>query len=144
MVTHSLEKFVVLTSMALLFACGTSTSEPGASSDAGPSGTSTCDPVAFATLNAAGSNAKVCAATIRCIGDKCLSAARECAGPDYASGVYAGTCATYYGCVKTCKCVKSCVDQCTPDSIGCSECLSYKLGYGCTVPCATEIASCGT
>jgi len=121
---------------ALQLACGSSTSGSGASAGI-------CDPVAFATLNAAGSNAKVCAATIKCIGDKCSDAAKECAGPDWASGVYAGTCGSYYDCVKSCKCVKTCVDQCDPGTTACSECLSYKLGYGCTIPCASDIASCG-
>ena len=128
---------------SVLLACGSSASSPGTTGDAGTPGAAACDPVAFATLNAAGSNAKVCAATTQCIANKCAAAAGECAGPDYASGVYAGTCGGYYGCVKDCKCVKTCVDQCDPGTVACSECLSYKLGYGCTLPCATEIASCG-
>ena len=138
MFMDSLRGILVVESALLLLACGSSASNPGT-----PSGSS-CDPVAFATLNSAGSNAKVCAATIRCIGDKCSAAAKECAGPDYATGVYAGTCGGYYDCVKRCNCVKTCADQCDPGTPACSECLSYKLGYGCTLPCATEIASCGT
>ena len=127
---------------ALQLACGSSTTSPGTAGDSGASG-GNCDPVAFATLNAAGSNTKVCAATIKCIGDKCSDAAKECAGADWASGVYAGTCGSYYDCVKSCNCVKTCVDQCDPVTTACSECLSYKLGYGCTIPCASDIASCG-
>ena len=128
---------------SVLLACGSSTSSPGTGTDSGaPSGA--CDPVAFATLNSAGSNAKVCPAFIQCMGDKCSAAAQECAGPDYSKGVYAGTCGSYYDCVKTCNCVKTCVDKCIPDTSDCSACLLYTLGYGCTLPCASAVTSCGS
>jgi hypothetical protein len=129
-------------SSLVLMACGSSTSDPGTPS--GPASGSTCDPVTFATLNTAGSNAKVCAAMIQCVGDRCSASAKECAGPDWTTGVFAGKCGSYYDCVKTCKCVKACVDKCDVPSVDCAECLSYKLGYGCTMPCAPELMSCGT
>jgi hypothetical protein len=100
--------------------------------------------VAFATLHAAGSNAKVCPAFVQCLGSKCGDDAKECAGPDYASGNYAGTCGAYYDCVKTCNCQKACVDTCDVGTPACAECLGLKLGYGCTMPCASEVASCGS
>jgi hypothetical protein len=94
-------------------------------------------------LNTAGSNAKVCAATTQCIASSCADTAKECAGPDYASGVYAGTCGSYFDCVKTCNCQKACVDKCDPGTLDCASCLSVKLGLGCTLTCASAVASCG-
>jgi hypothetical protein len=131
----------VLGSLSLVSGCGSSTS--GTDPAGGGSGGS-CNPVAFATLNSAGSNAKVCSAFVQCLGDKCLANAKECAGPDYATGVYTGTCGSYYDCVKTCNCAKACVDKCSPGTLDCAECLSYKLGYGCTIPCGSEVTSCGS
>jgi hypothetical protein len=95
-------------------------------------------------LNTANSNAKVCAATIQCIGSQCADTAKRCAGPDYATGVYAGTCGSYFDCVKACKCEKTCVDKCDPGTPDCASCLSIDLGMGCTLKCVAEIASCGT
>jgi hypothetical protein len=133
----------------LALGCGSSGSDDssggGGSGGSGSSGSQStmCDPVAFATINSANSNAKVCSAFVQCLGSKCGDKAKECAGPDYASGKYTGTCAAYYDCVKTCQCEKTCVGQCKPDSLDCAECLSTKLGYACTMPCASELASCG-
>ncbi len=103
----------------------------------------TCDPLAFAMLNTARSDAKVCAATTACIGSKCAEAAQECAGPDYKAQSYTGTCGTYLDCVKGCRCAKDCVDACDPGTLDCATCLSVKLGLGCVLTCASEIASCG-
>jgi hypothetical protein len=94
-------------------------------------------------LNVYSSNAKVCAATVRCIADSCSDTAKECAGPDWASGVYTGTCGSYFDCVKSCNCQKACVDKCDPGTLDCSSCISSKLGMGCTMTCASKIASCG-
>ena len=103
-----------------------------------------CDPVAFAMLNVANSNAKLCAAIPSCIAKSCNTDAVRCAGAGYATFKYdGGVCAQYYSCVKTCNCVKSCVDQCDPDSLDCASCLSVSMGMGCTLTCATDIASCG-
>jgi hypothetical protein len=137
MIENILRGIFVLGSMSLVAACGSSSSDTGTSSG------STCDPVAFAMLNTAGSNAKVCAATIQCISSQCSDTAKECAGPDYASGVYAGTCGSYFDCVKGCKCEKTCVDTCDPGTTDCASCLSIDLAMGCTLKCITEIASCG-
>jgi hypothetical protein len=130
--------------LAVFLGCGSSDSGNN-SGDGGTGGQgSSCDPVAFATINATGSNAKVCSAFVQCLGSKCGDKAKECAGPDYASGTYAGTCGAYYDCVKACNCEKSCVDKCNPGTMDCATCLSSKLGYGCTIPCASELLSCGT
>ena len=147
MLRHTLQILVGTLGLAVIVGCGSSDSDNSGSGGSGGSTSSaqssSCDPVAYATINAAGSNAKVCPAFVKCLGTTCGDKAKECAGPDYASGTYAGTCGSYYDCVKTCKCEKSCVDQCKPDSIDCATCLSSKLGYGCTIPCASELASCG-
>jgi len=120
----------------LLVSCGSSATDPG-------SATAACNPLAFAMLNTAGSNAKVCAATVACIDDHCADMAKECAGPDYKAMSYAGTCGDYLNCVKQCNCVKSCVDKCDPGTLDCASCMSTKLGMGCTMTCASQIASCG-
>lgn len=130
---------LVFCALSVLAACGGSSG----SSDGGSSSSATCDPVAFAMLNTAGSNAKVCPATTQCIASSCSDTAKECAGPDYASGVYAGTCGGYFDCVKTCNCQKACVDKCDPGTLDCASCLSVRLGLGCTLTCASAIASCG-
>jgi hypothetical protein len=135
---RSFKLFVLCSALATALACGSSTP-----SNSGGN-TTICDPVAFAMLNVAGSNAKLCAAIPACIADNCAATAKECAGPDYASGVYAGTCASYFACVKACKCDKTCVNACTPDSLDCASCVSSKLGMGCTLTCSSAIASCGT
>jgi hypothetical protein len=140
MLKNSLRTLVGIIGLTALVGCGSSDS--GDNAGGGGSGAS-CDPVAFATLNAAGSNAKVCSAFVQCLGSKCAEAAKECAGPDFASGKYTGTCAGYYDCVRTCDCQKACVDKCDPGTIACAECLGTKLSYGCTMPCASEVASCG-
>lgn len=119
-----------------LAACGSSTLEP-------PNAAATCNPLAFAMLNTAGSNAKVCAATVACIDARCAETAKECAGPDYKTMTYAGACGDYLNCVKGCNCVKACVDACDPGTLECATCLSTKLAMGCTMTCASEIASCG-
>ena len=142
MLKHRLQTIVALLGLAALAGCGSS--ESGSNLGGGGSQTSSCDPVAFATLNAAGSNAKVCSAFVQCLGNKCGDHAKECAGPDYASGKYTGTCGAYYDCVKTCNCQKACVDKCDVGTPACAECLGTKLGYGCTLPCASEVASCGS
>ena len=139
MKSNSLPSVLVFCALSALAACGGSSG----SNDGGSSSGATCDPVAFAMLNTAGSNAKVCAATTQCIASSCADAAKECAGPDYASGVYAGTCGSYFDCVKTCKCQKACVDKCDPGTLDCASCLSVKLALGCTLTCASAIASCG-
>jgi hypothetical protein len=122
--------------LVLSAACGSSTSDSG---NAG-----ICDPLAFAMLNTANSDAKVCDATIKCIDSQCSDAAKECAGPDYKSQSYTGTCASYLNCVKGCNCAKACVDKCDPGTVDCSECLSLDLAFGCTLKCVSEIASCGS
>ena len=139
MKSSSLQKILVACALIGPVACGGSSS----SNDGGSSSSATCDPVAFAMLNTAGSNAKVCAATTQCIASSCADTAKECAGPDYASGAYAGTCASYFACVKTCHCQKACVDKCDPETLDCASCLSVKLALGCTLTCASAIASCG-
>jgi len=133
---NSLRGIFVVGSVSLLLACGSSNSDGGT-----PSG-STCDPVAFTMLNIAGSDAKVCAATSQCIASQCTDTATKCAGPNYATGVYTGTCGAYFDCVKGCKCEKTCVDKCDPGTSDCASCLSIDLGMGCTLVCASEIASC--
>lgn len=142
MVRHRLQTIIGILALGALVGCGSSDSD---GSGAGGSGgqSASCDPVAFATLKNAGSNAKVCSAFVQCLGSKCGDDAKECAGPDYAQGKYTGTCGAYYDCVKACNCETTCVDKCKPDTLACSECLSVKLGYGCTMPCASEVASCG-
>jgi hypothetical protein len=125
---------VFLAAMSLLVSCG----------DSGGSGAGAiCEPVAFSMLNVANSEAKVCAATTKCMAANCSDAVLECAGPDYASGVYSGTCASYYECVKACNCVKTCADACDPGTMDCASCLSSKMAMGCTLKCISEIASCG-
>jgi hypothetical protein len=113
----------------------------GGSGDDG-SKAGTCDPIAFAMLETVNSEAKVCSATTRCIADKCSDKASKCAGLDYAKGSYAGLCPSFYGCVKTCNCDKTCFSSCDPDSLECASCLT-DLSFGCTLSCVTEIASCG-
>jgi hypothetical protein len=124
----------MLAMAASLAACGGSS---------GGGGGTTCEPVAFSMLNVANSEAKVCAAAIKCMAESCADTVLECAGPDYATGVFGGTCASYFACVKGCNCVKSCADACPPDSLDCSSCLSSKLAMGCTLTCMSAIASCG-
>ena len=103
-----------------------------------------CDPVAFAMLNVANSNAKLCAAIPSCIAKSCSTDATRCAGANYAAFDYAGgVCTEYYTCVEACNCVKTCVDKCSPDSLDCSSCVSVSMGMGCTLTCASDIASCG-
>jgi hypothetical protein len=125
----------------VIFLCLPGCGDSSTKGENGPSG-STCDPVAFTMLNTAGSNAKVCSATTRCIAEKCPDKAEKCAGPDYASGVFAGLCGPYFDCVKVCECNKTCVDACDPGTTDCAACL-YDLGIGCTLTCAMEVASCG-
>jgi hypothetical protein len=132
----------LLSFVLLVASCGSSDSGLPGSGSVRPA-TVSCDPLAFAMLNTAGSNAKVCSATVGCIESKCADSAELCAGPDYKQQSYSGTCAAYLDCVKACNCAKACVDKCTPDSVDCAECLSLKLGMGCTLKCASEIASCG-
>lgn len=122
--------------------CGSSDGGGPGSGSVSPAAVS-CNPLAFAMLNTAGSNAKVCSATIACIDSKCADSAKLCAGSDYKNQNYSGTCGAYFNCVKACNCSKACVDKCVPDSVDCSECLSLKLGMGCTLTCASEVASCG-
>jgi hypothetical protein len=144
MVKNRLQTIIGILGFVALVGCGSSGSDDnsGGGGSGGSQGAS-CDPVAYATINAAGSNAKVCSAFVQCLGSKCGDDAKECAGPDYASGKYTGTCGAYYDCVKACNCEKTCVDKCNPGTVDCAECLSIKLGYGCTMPCASELASCG-
>ena len=139
----SFQKIPVTCALSVLVACGGGASGSSASGDGGSSSGTTCDPVAFAMLNTAGTNAKVCAATTQCIASSCADTAKECAGPDYASGSYAGTCGSYFDCVKSCRCQKTCVDKCDPGTLDCASCLSVKLALGCTLTCASAIASCG-
>ncbi len=122
--------------LALVCACGSDGRSTGGSGSA-------CEPVTFSMLNVANSEAKVCAAATQCLADKCTATVEECAGPDFKSGVYSGTCASYFDCVKGCKCEKACADQCDPGTLDCASCLSSKLAMGCTLKCPTEIASCG-
>ena len=123
--------------LALLCACSSDGNSGGTGSS--PS----CEPVTFSMLNVANTEAKVCSAATQCMADKCAATVDECAGPDFKSGVYAGTCASYFDCVKGCKCEKACADQCAPDTTDCALCLSSKLAMGCTMKCMTEIGSCG-
>jgi hypothetical protein len=127
----------VLAFLLVLAGCGGSGSTGGGTP-------TTCNPLAFAMLNAAGSNAKVCAATVSCIDARCADVAVECAGPDYQTMTYAGTCSSYLACVKGCGCAKSCVDQCDPGTLDCASCLTTKLGMGCTMKCTSEVMSCGS
>ena len=140
MKSSRLRRVLATCALAAIAACGGSSGTNAGS----PSTGTTCDPVAFAMLNTANSNAKVCAATTQCIASSCSDTAKECAGPDYASGVYAGTCSSYFACVKACNCQKACVDKCDPDTLDCASCLSIKLALGCTLTCASAIASCGS
>lgn len=143
MLHKHLQTIAGIISLAVM-GCGSSGSDDN--SGGGGSGGSqgaTCDPVAYATISVAGSNAKVCSAFVQCLGSKCGDNAKQCAGPDYASGQYAGTCGAYYDCVKACNCEKTCADKCDVGTPDCAECLSTKLGYGCTLRCAGELASCG-
>ena len=137
MIKNVLRGIFVLGSVSLLVACGSSGNDSGASNG------SICDPVAFAMIHTARGDAKVCAATIQCVSSQCADTAKKCAGPDYASGTYAGTCGSYFDCVKTCKCEKTCVDKCDVGTLDCSSCLSIDLALGCNLKCITEIASCG-
>jgi hypothetical protein len=136
---NSLRQVLVYFALIALASCGGSSS----SGDGGSSNSATCNPVAFAMLNVFNSEAKVCAATVQCIADSCSDTAKTCAGPDWASGVYTGTCASYFDCVKSCNCQKACVDKCDPGTLDCSSCISSELGMGCTLTCSSAIASCG-
>ena len=139
MKSSRLPRFLTVCSLVGVAACGGSSGNNAGNLPGG----ATCDPVAFAMLNTAGSDAKVCTATLQCITSSCADTAQECAGPDWASGVYAGTCGGYFDCVKACNCAKGCVDQCDPETLDCASCLSIKLAMGCTLTCASAIASCG-
>jgi hypothetical protein len=129
-------RFTLLASAAFtMVSCGDSGESGG--------GAGSCEPVVFSMLNVAKSEAKVCAAAIQCMATNCSDAVLECAGPDYRSGVYSGTCASYYACVKGCNCVRSCADACDPATLDCASCLSSKMAMGCTLKCISDIASCG-
>ena len=140
MKSSRLGRVLATCALAAIAACGGSSG----TNTGNPSTGTACDPVAFAMLNTANSNAKVCAATTQCIASSCADTAKECAGPDYASGVYVGTCSSYFSCVEACNCQKACVDKCDPDTLDCASCLSIKLALGCTLTCASAIASCGS
>lgn len=143
---HKLNLLMVVGLACSCFGCGSSDTSDKSSAPKANSGSSSdlCDPVAFAMLNAANSNAKLCTAIPSCITENCNADAMRCAGANYAKHDYTGgICNQYYDCVKNCNCVKSCVDQCDPDSLDCSSCLSITFGMGCTLSCVSEIASCG-
>jgi len=128
-------RLVLLLCSFLVLSCG------GTESANGTAGS--CNPLAFAMLNTANSDAKVCSATVACIDAHCAEGAVECAGPEYRSLNYAGTCGSYLNCVKACDCEKACVDQCDPGTMECASCLSITFALGCTMKCVSEIASCG-
>jgi len=124
--------------------CGSSDSAPSTGNGGAGSSANACDPVVFAMLNAANSNAKPCSAISTCVANRCAADVVSCAGTNYAQGDFSGgICDQYYTCVQDCKCDKTCVDKCDPVTLDCASCISVTMGMGCTLKCSSEVASCG-